>query len=112
MAALKTKTPSGDTWTIFNRKATDLFGSNKITFDQATEAGLLFYAGSECLSCGSVYRYTSNRKCRRCTLQSNKRNAHKTEHLELDVARDVSKRTTAKLYSLEDARIERELRGY
>lgn len=111
MAPLKRR-DSGDTWAIYNRKATDHFGSNKITFKQATEAGLMFYAGSECLNCGSVYRYTATRRCRRCVLQANKRNTHLAEHLELDEAREVSKRTTAKLYSLEDARIERELRGY
>lgn len=112
MAALKKRKPANDQWMIYNQRATEKYGSNKITFDQAKESGLLFYAGSDCLMCGNPYRYVSTRSCRRCTLENTKRQNYKERTVIEDAAKEVTKRTKARIYSLEDARIERELRGY
>lgn len=57
---------------MFSKKAMELFGTTKITREQAKENDLVFYwSGEPCIKGHLTFRYTKSCDCRTCSLEGN-----------------------------------------
>ena len=61
-----------DTLAEFNKRAVELFGTNKISYKQAKDHNLLLYwKGTPCEKGHLTFSYVSTRGCRQCAIDSN-----------------------------------------
>lgn len=93
------------TFINFNAKAMELFGTSKITRDQAVSKGLVFYwTGIECDRGHLTFRYVSNRMCRQCKQEDNSLSNYGDDHAGLDTKNAIDDLE----YRLELKRLEKE----
>ena len=96
------------TLNIFTEKAMKLFGTTKITREQAKDYGLVFYwSGEPCGKGHLTFRYTKSCDCRQCALQG----AFDRNHPELAVpSEEVQSRKVLEnlKYELELKKLEKE----
>lgn len=93
------------TFNTFIKKATEIFGSPKITRDQAVSENLLFYwTGNPCEKGHQTYRYVSNRVCRQCSLNDYSLKNYGDNHEEQELKSNIADLE----YQLELKRLEKE----
>lgn len=89
----------------FIKAATELFGSNHITREQAVSADLKFYwTGKPCARGHVTFRYVNNRVCRQCALDDFALKNYGDPHVGLEVKNNIDDIE----YRLELKRLEKE----
>lgn len=89
----------------FTYKATEIYGTAKITRQQSIEANLKFYwTGDACPRGHVTYRYTNNCVCRQCNLDDLEKLNYGEKHEGLE----VKNKTEDLKYQLELKRLEKE----
>ena len=79
-----------DTLMKFTKKATELFGTNHITRDQAVSVDLKFYwTGKPCLRGHLTFRYVDNRACRQCILDGLEFKTYGDVHVGLEIKNSI-----------------------